>query len=56
MSNQLHCFQAGQLGLFTQQEWLVLLPNNTTVEDMETFLSDANIYIDSEVRNDNGDE
>ncbi|XP_071515842.1 glutamate receptor ionotropic, kainate glr-3-like [Panulirus ornatus] len=42
--------KASQLGLFTQQqEWLVLLPYNTTIKDMEHFLKDASIYIDSEV-------
>ncbi|XP_042230992.1 glutamate receptor ionotropic, delta-1-like [Homarus americanus] len=42
--------KAGHLGLFTQQqEWLILLPHNTTIYDMENLLKDAEIFIDSEV-------
>ncbi|XP_068219052.1 glutamate receptor ionotropic, kainate glr-3-like isoform X2 [Palaemon carinicauda] len=37
-------------GLFTnQQEWLLILPRNVTVEDVTRQLSQAHVYIDSEV-------
>ncbi|XP_050719504.1 uncharacterized protein LOC127000127 [Eriocheir sinensis] len=41
---------AGDLGLYTgQQEWLVLLPQNATLQKIKSALANVKLFVDSEV-------